>query len=415
MSISKFMHIKLPLILTNFIVLPLYSENLENQFAKACNLNKSGQIEDASKLFNQITRQYPDCTQAFYNYAHTLKDLGNMHEAIDTYNKVIEREPHNTFAHFAMSHCYLSLLDYQHGWPKFEFRSKDIQNFDSDIAQLKHAVECNQLIKKHILLRAEWGLGDCIQFVRFAAQLKKYGATVIVQAHKQLQKLFSLCPYIDKVIAVGDSFPHHELQIPLLSLPYIFSVSADNLKKINDPYLYANPSLISLWQKKISQDSNFKIGICWNGNGDQHAPPLLNKNIPLEMFSSLISMPGISVYSLQKLDSQNILEISLATKLITYYDFDESHGRFMDTAALMQCMNLIITVDTSIAHLAGAMHLPTWILLPYRSDWRWGLQGTTTPWYPTIQLFRQPKPGDWASIIDEIKVKLASLNKKNKK
>lgn len=375
--------------------------DLCTDFNRAYELNKAGNILQSSQLYKLIINEHPECIQAIYNYAHTLKDLGQMPQAIEMYRKVIMAEPHNNFAHFGMSQCYLSQGDFSKGFALFDHRSTDIAQFKPYITHLKDLIQRNiSLQGLKIIVRCEWGLGDCIQFIRYAQLLKNRGATIIVQAHSPLQKLFSLCPYLDTIICIGDAFPDHQLQIPLLSLPYIFDITIEKSTPYI-PYIYADQKLVHHWKNALKADVHYKVGVCWQGNGNKNAPPLLNKNIPIEDLHPFFELKNVSIYSLQRIESQE--NKTLPTHLNVFVkDFDESHGRFMDTAALMMNLDLIITVDTSIAHLAGALGRPTWAILPHRTDWRWMLEREDSPFYPTVKLFRQPEAGDWKSVIENM-------------
>lgn len=376
--------------------------DMRSDFEHAYTLNKQGNIEQACTLFHALVERHPESTQAIFNYAHTLKDLGYMQESAQMYQKVIDRESENAHAHIGLAQCYLALGDFARGWPLFEWRNPLRHLFKPYIDYAKKVIENNQSFNgKRILIRAEWGLGDTLQFIRFASELKQRGATIIYQSYKQLQPLLKLCPYLDQVIAVGDAFPEHDIQLPLLSLPYILNTTLSTITPLQ-PYVIADPIFVEHWKTILAHDTKFKIGICWQGKGDPHAPALLQKNIPLESFEPLFSIPAISIYSLQYLDTTQTIQ--LHSNLHTFdKEFDVTHGRFMDTAAVMHSLDLIITMDTSIAHLAGAMNRPVWLLLPYRCDWRWMLDRTDSPWYPSMRLVRQPRPGDWKSVITEIK------------
>lgn len=378
----------------------LCNESLSTLFNVAYQVEKNGNIEQASQLYRSIIEQFPTCTQALYNYAHALKDLGAMHEAIDCYKQVIAQEPGNNFARFGLGQCYGALHDFEHAFALLEYRSTAIKSFGYDIEHLKTKYASGNSLKGIvILLRAEWGFGDIIQFIRYAQLLHDRGAMILVQSYKELQPLLSLCPFLDRVIAVGDAFPTHTYQIPTLSLPFVCAITANQCTPTM-PYLKADEQLIRKWQSYLDSYKTFNIGICWQGNGDPLAPPLLNKNIPLHELEPLLHIPGVTIFSLQKLKDN---EHSIA-QLITFdSSFDHVAGRFMDTAALMNSLDLIITIDTSIAHLAGALHRPVWLLAPYRTDWRWGLQETTSIFYPSMRIFRQATPGGWSGVIQKVK------------
>ena len=389
--------------------LELNPHDLQTQFFLAASLHQQDKKVQACNLYKAIIARYPSCTPVIYNLAHALKELGNMEESAHNYTIVIQREPTNTSAHLGLAQCYLALGNFEQGWPHFEHRGPDIQQFKNNIETLKNLVDSKKtLANKRILLRTEWGIGDAIQFIQFAQKLKNKGAIIIMQARKELKSLFSLCPYIDEVVGVGEAFPAHDLQIPLLSLPYIVQLSIRSVEN-QQPYFYADEALVTAWKKKFNNNATFKIGLCWQGNGSPDSPPSLQKNIPLKELAPLAKLPTLSLYSLQQIKGLEELESLPETFELNLFDesFDKVNGRFMDTAAVMKNLDLVVTIDTSIAHLAGALGVPVWLLLPYRTDWRWYLSQTIDDteyslWYPTMRLFRQPKPGDWKSVIEDV-------------
>jgi len=373
-------------------------------FAQAYLFRQQDKLEQALSLYQTLIDQDPHNINAWYHKAHALKELGNMHDAIDTYNHLLTYDSCHARAHFGLSQCHLALGEFEKGWHEFTWRSPDVKKFPL------YTLENKDLTNKKILIRAEWGLGDSIQFIRYAQLLKKQGATVIVQTHQPLVPLFSLCTYIDHVIPVGTNLAPHDLQIPLLNLPYAFNTRRETIPT-NIPYLQTDSQLVKEWQTKLAPDTSYKIGICWHGGGDVHAPASLNKNIPLSSFALLAELPNVHLYSLQQITGLHEID-STSFDLHLFNDLDQKNGRFMDTAAIMHALDLVITIDTSIAHLAGALGIPVWLLLPYRTDWRWLLDQTKSPWYPTMRLFRQARPGDWQGVMQTITQEAAQLIKK---
>lgn len=380
--------------------------SIEQLLEHANHAQQSGNIAYASETYASLVKKYPDCTVGWYNLAHTCKDLNLIDDAIKAYQKVLTQDPEHVFARFGLGQCYGSLYEYELAFPLLELRGSAIKAFHNDIEFLKKAYSNNQSLSgMRIILRAEWGLGDNIQFIRYAQLLHSRGAYIIMHSYPELQQLLQLCPYLHEVISAGDAFPTHHLQIPLLSLPYVCSITQKTCTSAM-PYLQTNFTLNKQWQIYLEQFKTFNIGICWKGNGDAQAPPLLNKNISLALLSPLCNVSGISVFSLQG----NIQPTDVLERMITFdASFDRMHGRFMDTASLINSLDLIITIDTSIAHLAGALNKRVWLLLPFRSDWRWGIKGDETPFYPSMRLFRQKNPGDWQAIIEQIMIELKKV------
>lgn len=223
---------------------------------------------------------------------------------------------------------------------------------------------------------------------------------------------------IDHVIPRGEPLIDFDVQVPLMSLPGIFKTTQNSVP--NDiPYLHANPNLVTFWKDKLVQlgaEKTFNIGICWQGNTTYRTQALKHaiqaKSLRLDAFKPIANIPGVSLFSLQKINGLEQIE-SVQDKFVIHtfdVDFDETHGRFMDTAALMKNLNLIITIDTSIAHVAGGLGIPTLLMLPNPADWRWIINRTDTPWYPEMKLFKQPTPGDWKSVIESITSYLKTIN-----
>jgi len=240
-----------------------------------------------------------------------------------------------------------------------------------------------------------------MQFVRYAQLVKDCGAQVVVQTLSPLKKLFSLCPYIDAVISHKDPIPHADFQISLMSLPHRFDTQVDTIPN-ETPYLYADEQLIQD-RSSIFDSEHLNIGICWQADlsNDAQRPPLARRTVPLNLFAELAAIPNIRLFNLQKGDEESVGKIKFDLQSFGP-DFDNANGRFMDTAAVIKNLDLVITVDTSIAHLAGSLGVKTWVLLPFKSDWRWMTEQTDSPWYPNMQLYRNKKTTDWNSVIKNI-------------
>ncbi len=254
------------------------------------------------------------------------------------------------------------------------------------------------------------GFGDIFQFLRVAVIAKNRGAQIIVKTPKALQKLLKLCPSIDQVITSNDPTPHIDQIYPICIGSLILNTKNNFPLYRCCPYLFPDPYLVQKWRNTISDDHNMKIGICWESNLVRNKftrkKLLSHRSIPLELMERILKNQNISFYSLQK-------DPHTKSNRITFMDnFDQEHGRFMDTAAFMHSLDLVITIDSSIAHLAGAQGIPVWLLLPAESDYRWFKDRSDSPWYPTMRIFRQPVEGDWNIVIDEINNALQKIVKK---
>jgi len=305
----------------------------------------------------------------------------------------------------------LALGNFAQGWPAYEYRWVNPPSYNQ---QLKHYLARNDtLAGKTVLLKTEYGLGDTLQFIRYAQKLKNKGATIIVESQKPLVQLLSLCPYIDTVIPAGGPLPNCNFTALLMSLPLIFDTTLETVPA-HTPYLYADQQLTTYWQQQLSQDNKLKIGICWqadphkNSNDTVAQKDAKKKSIPLNLLAQLSTLENVSLYSLQKING--LEQLAQLPDIYTVHDFgstiDEQHGPFMDIVAIIKNLDLVITIDTAIAHLAGGLGVPVWVVLPHTADWRWLLQRNNSPWYPTMQLFRQQSPDNWQDVITTIRALL---------
>ena len=372
------------------------------------------ETEKAIEAFKKILTISDALNAVHHNIAFTLSEqVGAYQESLHHYRKALEAQPNNVETHFCYALSLLATGNLLEGFSEYEWRWKRFKHQPRALDYpVPHLWTGQPLAGKRILLIVEQGIGDTLMFIRYAKLLKEQGAIVFAETQKPITQFLSLCPYIDRAIAIGTLMPHFDYQIPMLNLPLIFKTTLETIPA-PIPYLYAQDSLIEQWKIRLQSDKNFKIGICWRGDAAHGS----HKFMPIDYFAQLAKLDGISVYSLQKNDpSPHFTPAQQAdgTSIKQFEgDFDESHGRFMDTAAVMKNMDLIITVDTSIAHLAGGLGVPTWLVLPSPAEWRWmtGIPAyeTQSPWYPSMRLFRQKKYGDWQDVFEEITQALGTI------
>lgn len=370
------------------------------------------QYPQAISYYKKALALAPGQKDATYNLACALRYYGDFQESRSYYQRIIDQTPDNAQALYGYAECCLALGDYEHGWQAFESRWKR----DHDHRHFADKLWDGSLLRnKTIILRAEYGQGDTLQFIRYAPLLKEQGATVILEAQHSLITLLSHCPYLDRVIHVQEQnthLPPHDYQVPIMSLPYYFKTRLDTIPQ-NIPYIQIPTPLITEWKQKLSKDTGFKIGICWEGSPyyEQFKSSYSKKSIPLATFAPLAALPNVHLYSLQKMNGTEQLQ-SLPEDMHVHDfgpHFDHDNGRFMDTAAVIEHMDLIITTDTSVAHLAGALGKPVWVLLPLVADWRWMVGRSDTPWYPSMRLFRQPEVGRWDLLLATVAHELTTL------
>lgn len=390
--------------------LQLEPRHVYTQFDLANTYNMLNRMTEALALYELLAENHPKSAELIYNYAYALKKVGRVEEAIPFYQKALHLKPDYANAHFSLGLAYLTLGDFKHGWPEYEWRWASYN--ESPKKFNKPIWDGSDLNGKRIFVYAEQGLGDTFQFVRYLKLLKAQGAHVIFQTQKPLKTLLSRCPYIDELLVQGQQhIPPFDTYIALMSLPLMFDTEIETVPA-EIPYIYADEHLVTYWKEQLSSDTHFKVGICWQGNANYRTQALRHtvaaKSTSAAMFAPLADVEGVSFYSLQKINGEDQLN-KLPDGFVVHTfgpDFDESHGRFMDTAALIKNLDLVITIDTSICHCSAALGAKVWLLLPTPADWRWMLECTHTPWYPNMRLFRQKTPGDWHNLMLEVRDEL---------
>lgn len=384
-----------------------FPDDIKLQFTLANTLNMGGHTQEALNLYLKINAMHPNDAGLLYNIAYTYKKLGCMKECLPYYDKALALNPTHSEARFSQGLAYLVLGDFERGWEGYEYRWDRSDNLKIRTYNEPQWNGIDSLEGKILFVYAEQGLGDTFQFIRYLRHLKQQGAYIIFAPQRPLMDILKLCPYIDELIPFNQRPSYFDYHTPLVSLPYLCKTRIDTIP-CDIPYLYADQTLIEYWRKKLEHDTNFRIGICWQGNSQYNTAFLraavAEKSTTAAMFEPLTHIPGVTVYSLQHVTgTEQLASLPKTMKLQVFNeDFDSSHGRFCDTAALMMNLDLIVTIDTSTCHIAAALGVPVWNLLPNPPDWRWMLERTDTPWYPNMRLFRQPTPGDWQSSINAV-------------
>lgn len=348
----------------------------------------------------------PRHLKARYNLANTLADIGNPSDAIREYEAVIAAAPDYANARFALSLVQLREGDFARGWEGYEWRwrtdhpSIQKREFDAPLW------DGSDPAGKTILLYCEQGYGDAIQFVRYAPLLAERGARVIIEALPGLVKLFRGIAGMQEVIAAGDTLPPHDLRCPIMSLPRVFGTRIDTIPA-DLPYLAAPSDRVAFWRERLASERSdvLKVGVAWAGNPLHQKDRL--RSMPAEALFPLGDLPGIAFYSLQKYEpSAQAPSLPAAPKL---RDFASELTDFADTAGLVQNLDLVISVDTAVVHLAGALARPVWVMVAAASDWRWLRERCDNPWYPTLKVFRQQTLGNWDGVMRRITQELRSF------
>ena len=360
-------------------------------------LQKLGRPEEAVAIYEQIIRVRPDFADARRNLAATLVEVGRLQEGLKAFDETIRLYPDDVEARSNKSIVDLLLGRFEQGWRDYEWRLKRSDFPKRQLSQPRW--DGSPLVGRTILLYAEQGLGDTLQFIRYAPLVKERGGRVVVECQKALLPVLEGCRGVDQLLGVGTPLPDFDVQAALMSLPAIFGA---NFIPAEVPYLEADPGLVAHWHEELNGIPGFKVGIVWQGNPKHQTDR--RRSMPLAHFAHLARVPGVSLISLQKGHGTEQLRevahqfavVDLGTRL------DEANGAFMDTAAVMKNLDLVITTDTAIAHLAGALNVPVWVALPDIPDWRWLLERSDSPWYPSMRLFRQMRRGDWTDVFQRM-------------
>ncbi|MCH8092930.1 MAG: tetratricopeptide repeat protein [Proteobacteria bacterium] len=365
-------------------------------FANA--LLESGRPAEAAEGFQRTVALAPGHVRAHANLGVALKEEGRMNDAIASLRTAIALDPAYADGHWNLGLALLLSGRFEEGWREYEWRRKipeiGVRSFDAPMW------DGAPFVGKTLLIHAEQGLGDTLQFIRYARLAKDKGGTVVFECPAPLMKIAESAPGIDRLIARGEEPAPFDIEIPLISLPAVLGTTAGTVPA-ELPYLAPDAALAARWKERLG--GGFNIGIAWQGNPTYKADG--RRSIPLAHFAALAAIGGPKFISLQKGPGAEQLQGFAGGEAITDpgADFDEANGAFMDSAAVIANLDLVITSDSAVAHLAGALGRETWMALPRVPDWRWGLEGETTPWYPAMRLFRQSRAGDW----DEVFARLA--------
>ena len=337
--------------------------------------------------------------EALANLGHALRDLGRLDEALDACRRAQAIAPDYPEAHYNAGMVLLQQGDLAQGWREHEWRWRIANARSRTFPQPAWAGE--PLAGRTLLLYGEQGFGDVLQFARFAPVVAALGGRVVLEVQDALAPLTRSLGGGITVIGDSQATPPFDLHAPLLSVPGLLGTTLKTLPA-DAPYLAVAPELVEDWRGRLPQ-GGLRVGIVWQGNPRAKAD--LGRSIPLALFGALAAIPSVRLVSLQKthgLDQLDRLGGAFEVTRLDNYD----QGSFEDTAALIMALDLVVTSDTSVAHLAGALGRPVWILLKHVPDWRWLMGRSDSPWYPTATLFRQAVRGDWASVFAEVAASL---------
>jgi tetratricopeptide (TPR) repeat protein len=374
---------------------PNDSSTLCNLVAVLPRLRKFG---EAIALGRRAVALRPDSVITQYNLAIAYRENGSIEDSIAAFTRVLTLDPRLAEAHFGLAQSLLLRGDFERGWREFEWRWKlNDYAWIRDVRGVadKPRWSGEDIASKTILILAEQGLGDTIQFIRFLPLVVARAGRVIFAAQPALVPLLGAIPRVT-VIRLDETSPDFDVHCPLISLPRLFATPPATIPA-ETPYVAADPPAVNRWRSRLGGEG-LRIGIAWQGKPGGVVDR--GRSIPLAAFAPLSQVPKVRLISLQKnagIEQLSDLPEGMSVETLGP-DFDRGPGAFLDTAAVMMNLDLIVTSDTAIAHLAGALGRETWVALKAVPDWRWRLDSPRSPWYPTMRLFRQSVSGEWDAV-----------------
>ena len=386
---------------------PNHAEALSN---RGITLHRLGRFEEALASYDRALAVRPDYGEALCNRGVTLHEMRRFDEALASYAGVLAVRPDYAEAHFNEGLCRALRGDYRRGLPKFEWRWQAEQSQQKRNFREPLWLGSEEIAGKTILLHAEQGFGDTIQFCRYVPLVAARGARVVLEVQGPLRRLMSGLSRnglflnglplnglagAPETVARGEPLPAFDLHCPLLSLPLAFGTGLETIPSAA-PYLRAEAQSLANWKERLEPARRRRIGLCWSGG-----PTLRHRSMKLKELLPLLDLEfDATLVSLQKeVPSEDVPMLRNQSKLL---HFGDELQDFSETAALISQLDLVISVDTGVAHLAGALARPVWVLLPFVPDWRWQLEGDTSPWYPTARLFRQDASRAWPDVVARV-------------
>jgi tetratricopeptide (TPR) repeat protein len=382
---------------------------LKRNYAQAWNargdaLTRLSRHEEALASLDRALKYQPDFAESHYNRGTVLYALGHFDEALASWRRAQAIKPDYALAHYNEGLCHLLLGNYERGWQQYEWRWQAMMTESRRPFSQPLWLGREEIVGKTILLHAEQGFGDTIQFCRYAQHVASLGATVLLEVQPALVSLLERLESPARVLARGEPLPDFDFHTPLLSLPLACMTTLGTTIPAQTTYLTVPADKLEAWRNEIGTSEGVRVGLVWSGSLTHTNDP--NRTIPLAELAPLLEIEQVMFVSLQKEVRDNDRTLLMQSPIV---DYSERLQDFADTAALIDTLDLVITVDTSVAHLAGALGKPVWILLPHIPDWRWLLERTDSPWYPTARLYRQPRAADWQSVVRNVTDDLRGL------
>jgi len=374
----------------------------------ATSFRDRGDLAKALEICERALKLNPSMSDAYNNIAALLQDQGKYEEALRACDRALEINPESIDAKWNRALTLLFLGRLEEGWAAYEV-GLGHRHLRGPYFAPRKRWDGSAATGKRLLIWGEQGLGDSLQFIRYASMCKERVGKILVLCPDPLKKLFALAPGVDEV-AARPREEDYDIHIPVMSLPFAFQTRLETIPA-NIPYLRVSDEARLKWAPCFAGKKGIKVGLVWAGNPREH---LLNahlidkrRSMKLESFRPLFDHREITFYSLQKSDaSKQIESCGLQERIVDLMPHVED---FMDTAAIVENLDLVISVDTSVVHLAGGMGKPVWILSRFDGCWRWLGNRETSPWYPTARIFSQPTAGDWGPVIEKVAAELAKF------
>jgi tetratricopeptide (TPR) repeat protein len=392
-------------VVTYGALLRVRPEDAETHRNLAFALAELQRFEEAEVAFEQALR-LNRADAELHNYSGaTLQELGKVGDAIAQFERALDLDPSDVQAHVNRGLALLLLGRLEEGWPEYEWRSRS-----KDHRALSLSLPCwdgSPLAGRTIVLNPEQGLGDTIQFIRYAALVKERGGLVVAAVPPSLVDLVTTCPGVDVAVPKNSvTAPADAVQVLLGSLPGVIKTSLSTVPA-RLPYLFADTSLVEAWRRKLAPYTGLKVGIVWQGSSANPGDHM--RSVPLMEFAPLGRMEGIQLFSLQVGEGREQLTTISGQWSMIDLGTHFNPATFADAAAAMNNLDLVVTVDSALGHLAGALGVPVWVALPFAWHWVWLKGREDTPWYPTMRLFRQPQRGNWPQVFERMASELTKL------